>query len=279
VELWQGACTEAQVCNKTIGLDSPGPATDHELLQQALNEVPKEGGGQVWIVLIGHGTFDGKEAWYNLRGPDVSASELASWLQPFQRPLAVIDTTASSGPFINKLSRTNRVIITATRSGNEQNYTRFGEYFAEALKSSQADIDQDGQVSLLEAFLTASRQASEFYKVRGRLVTEHALLDDNGDGLGTPADWFHGLRATKKAKDGAALDGLLAQQFRLIPSPMERGLTPEQIAQRDELERAVLQHREKKSQIPEEDYYRELERLLLQLARFYGSSTNSGVSN
>jgi hypothetical protein len=177
------------------------------------------------------------------------------------------------------LSGTNRVIITATRSGNEQNYTRFGQYFAEALKNPQADIDQDGQVSLLEAFLTASRQAGEFYKVRGRLVTEHALLDDNGDGLGTPADWFRGLRATKKAKDGAALDGLLAQQFRLIPSPAERALTPEQVAQRDALEKAVLLHREKKAQMPEEDYYRELERLLLQLARFYTSTSTTNAAS
>ena len=100
-------------------------------------------------------------------------------------------------------------------------------------------------------------------------MTEHALLDDNGDGLGTPADWFRGLRAIKKPKDNAGLDGLLAQQFRLVPSQSERKLTPEQRSRRDTLERAVLLYREKKGQMSEEDYYRQLEHLLLPLARFY----------
>ena len=124
---------------------------------------------------------------------------------------------------------------------------------------SEADLDKDGQVSLLEAFLTASHQAAEFYKLQGRLVTEHALLDDNGDGLGTPADWFRGLRAIKRPKDNAALDGPLAHRFCLVPSPSERKLTPEQRSRRDALERAVLLHREKKGQLPDQDYYRQLE--------------------
>jgi hypothetical protein len=200
---------------------------------------------------------------------------LALWLQPFHRPLAVIDTSSSSAPFLTKLSATNRVIITATRSGHEQNFARFGQYFAEALTNPEADLDKDGQVSLLETFLMASRQAAEFYKLDGRLVTEHALLDDNGDGLGTPADWFRGLRAIKKPKENAGVDGLLAQQFNLIRNDAEQQLTAETRAQRDALERAVLLHREKKSQMPEQEYYQELEKLLLGLAHFYESNSPS----
>jgi hypothetical protein len=100
------------------------------------------------------------------------------------------------------------------------------------------------------------------------------LLDDNGDGLGTPAEWFRGLRATKRPKENAALDGLLAGQFHLVPSEAERKLSPEQRARRDALERAILLHREKKGQLAEDEYYRQLEKLLLELARFYAS--NSG---
>jgi len=220
-------------------------------------------------VLIGHGTFDGKQAKFNLRGPDVSASALALWLRPFRRPLVVINTAAASAPFLNQLSASNRVIITATRSGHELNYARFGHYLALSLTDPQADLDKDGQVSLLEAFLAASHQTAEFYKMQGRLQTEHALLDDNGDGLGTPADWFHGLRAVKKPKDDAGLDGLLARQLCLVPAEFERALPPEQRARRDELERAVLMHREKKSKMAEEEYYQQLEKLLLELARLY----------
>jgi hypothetical protein len=142
-----------------------------------------------------------------------------------------------------------------------------------------ADFDKDGQVSLLEAFLSASRHANEFYKAERRLVTEHALLDDNGDGLGTPADWFQGVRAIRKAKDDSQVDGLLAGQFCLVPSERESRLTAEQRARRDALERAVFQHREKKTQLPEEEYYRELERLLLELARACATHSSGSAQN
>jgi len=267
--LWQSACERAACRSITIGLEISAQTNDLGLLEQALAAEDKTTPAELWLVLIGHGTFDGKEARFNLRGPDLSASDLALWLQPFHRPLALINTASSSAPFLNKLSATNRVIITATRSGHEQNYTRFGQYFAESIANPKADLDKDGQVSLLEAFLMASRQVAEFYKAEGRLASEHALLDDNGDGLGTPADWFRGLRAIKKPKENAAMDGLLARQFHLIRSDAEAKLTDEQRARRDALEHEVLLYREKKSQLPEDEYYRELEKLLLPLARSY----------
>jgi len=223
----------------------------------------------LWLVLIGHGTFDGKEAKFNLRGPDCSASELAGWLQPFHRPVAVVNTASASGPFINKLSAPGRVVITATRSGNENNYARFGQYLAEAITDPEADLDKDGQTSLLEAFLIASRRVGEFYQLEGRLATEHALLDDNGDGLGTPADWFRGIRAVKKAKDGAALDGVRAHQFHLIRNEAERNLPPAVRLKRDELELEIARLREAKNQMDEDGYYSSLEKLLLQMARLY----------
>jgi hypothetical protein len=273
--LWQKACQQANLHAITIGLSSAAATNDYEELKQALLLEPNESSSELYLVLIGHGTFDGKEARFNLRGPDVSATELAGWLQPFRRPLAVIDTTSSSGPFLNKLSATNRVIISATRSGNEQNLTRFGQHFAEAITSTDADLDKDGQVSLLEAFLIASRRTSEFYKVEGRLATEHALIDDNGDGLGTQADWFRGLRAVKAPKDKAAVDGALAQRFHLLRSEAENRLTEVQRKRRDEIEQAVIQYREKKGKVPDDDYYRGLEKMLLDLARLY--ETNSAL--
>jgi hypothetical protein len=274
--LWEKACAQAQARERTLGLET-STTNDYDRLKATLADEPKDGAGVLWLVLIGHGTFDGKEARFNLRGPDVSATELALWLKPFHRPLAVIDTSSSSAPFLNKLSATNRVVISATRSGHEQNFTRFGQYFAEAISDPRADLDKDGQVSLLEAFLMASRQATEFYKVEGRLATEHALLDDTGDGLGTPADWFHGLRAAKRPKENAALDGMLARQFYLVPAAADQQLTPEQRARRDALERVVLLHREKKGSMAEDDYYRELEQLLLELAKFYSTNLNSAA--
>ena len=119
------------------------------------------------------------------------------------------------------------MVITATKSGYETNFARFGQYLAEAIADPHADLDKDGQVSLLEAFLTASSRVDEYYRTHSQLATEHALLDDNGDKLGTPPNWFHGVRATQRAKDGAALDGTRAHQLHLIPSDRERGIPVE----------------------------------------------------
>jgi hypothetical protein len=267
VLLWDRTCARAQAHVVRIGLAPTNVLSDHDLLKQALAAEQTNSIQPLWLVLIGHGTFDGKQARFNLRGPDVSDSELADWLKPFHRPLVVINCASASAPFLKTLSGSNRVIITATRSGNELNFARFGEHFARALGDPESDLDKDGQVSLLEAFLMASRRVAEFYQTEGRLMTEHALIDDNGDGQGTPADWFRGVRATKKAKDGASLDGARANQLHLVLSPEEQALPAELRARRDELELKVAKLRESKPRIREDDYYRELESILLDLAR------------
>jgi hypothetical protein len=273
---WAGALAKAAdkagAKQVAIGLQTNSTAADREQLEQALAAEPKDGAAELWLVLIGHGTFDGREAKFNLRSNDVAATELANWLQPFHRPLAVINTASASSPFLQKLSGTNRVVVTATRSGSEVNYARFGQYFSAAVGDLEADLDKDGQTSLLEAFLMASRRVKEFYDLEGRLATEHALLDDNGDGFGTPPDWFRGVRAVKSAKDGAALDGFRAHQFHLIRSEAERKLSPETRARRDALEFSISKLRETKRALPEEVYYEKLEALLLELARLYESA-------
>lgn len=268
-EAWAKVAAQAGAKHLAIGGEATAGEDDRTRLQRLLDAETKDGATELWLVLIGHGTFDGKEAKLNLRGPDVSATEFAAWLKPFKRPLAVVDTTSSSAPFMAKLAAPGRVVITATRSGYQQNYARFGKFLAEALPDPKSDLDKDGQISLLESFLSASHRTVEFYKTEGRLATEHALLDDNGDGLGTPADWFRGVNATKRAKDGAALDGLRAHQFHLVRSPSEQQLAPEIRARRDKLEQRVAELRDAKSKMPEGAYYRELEKVLLEIAALY----------
>jgi hypothetical protein len=266
---WRVACTRASTPCSVLGTDAATNAQDLVQLRAALAQTPKESLGPLWLVLLGHGTFDGKEGRFNLRGPDLTATELAELLGGFRRPVAVVVGASSSGPFLQKLSAPGRVVITACRSGYEQNYARFGGWLAEAIADPQADLDRDGQTSLLEAFLMASRRVAEFYASEGRLATEHALLDDNGDGRGTPADWFRGIRAVKKAADGAALDGPRAHQFHLLPASAEAALPPETRARRDALELALERLRERKSQLSEDLYYEQLERLLVELAALY----------
>lgn len=266
----QQACRTGGAHVSTIGLSS-NAVSDYDSVKAFFEAEPKTG-AELWLILIGHGTFDSKEAKFNLAGPDLSASELAQWLKPFSRPLAIINCASASSPFLNKLSGKNRVIVTATKSGFEQNFCRFGDYFSKAIADPAADLDKDGQTSLLEAFLSAAAATDEFYKTEGRLATEHPLLDDNGDGFGTPADFFRGVRSVKKPDGGRTIDGLRAHQFHLVRSDLERKLPHDVRVRRDDLELKAAQLRERKSELGEEAYYRQLEPMLLELARLYQSA-------
>ncbi len=281
--LWQEVARKGEFRVTILGLEPsdgavsedarPAAGTTNDLarLRLTLEREPKEGDAELWLVLIGHGTFDGREAHFNLRGPDLSASNLTTWLRPFRRPAAILNTASASAPFMKPLAAPNRVVVTATRSGFEQNFSRFGKFLAEAIADPAGDLDQDGQTSLLEGFLSASHRVAEFYQTEGRLATEHALIDDSGDGLGTPAEWFRGLRAVKQSKDGAALDGLRAHQFHLVRSTAELALSVEARARRDILEReiAAVRQTRRKTGVPEDAYFQRLEVLLLELARLY----------
>lgn len=277
-ERWAGQWEEATRKSgaKLIRLGSREAAkvegkSDRDLLKKSIESEACRCKERLWLVLIGHGTFDGRRAKFNLRGPDVTAAELAEWLSPCNRPTAIVNCASASGPFINRMSTPNRVVVTATKSGYEYNYARFGGYLAEAIAAQNIDIDKDEQVSLLEAFLAASARTAEFYEREARLATEHALIDDNGDGLGTPAEWFGGIRATRRARDGAAPDGLRANQCILLPSAGDRSMPAELRQRRDELELAVEELREEKTELDTDTYYARLEPIILELARLYES--------
>jgi hypothetical protein len=274
---WADAAKKGGADLVEVGRDAADPERDKERLQVALSKAAKEPARPLWLVMIGHGTHDGREAKFNLRGPDVTDAELAAWLAPCKRPLAVVDCSSASAPFLKKLSATGRVVITATRSGSENNFARFGDHLSASIADPGADLDKDGQTSLLEAFIAASHGVEEYYKQEARLATEHALLDDNGDGLGIPADWFQGTRATKSAKDGAALDGLRAHQWALVMSDAEKALPAEFRAERDKLELEVENLRAKKAALGEARYYAQLEPLLVQLARLYQGQAAAGA--
>ena len=267
--LWEEACSKAEARFISIGLNDGEDPNDRTTLQNTLARESQQSHAALWLVLLGHGTFDGRTAKFNLRGPDVSADDLAEWLQSSIRPLVIINTASSSAPFLNKLSAAGRVVITATKSGFEQNYTRFGQYLAEAMAQPDADLDKDGQTSLLESFLAASNHTQEFYSTGGRLATEYALLDDNGDGLGTRADWFRGVRPVQKAEGGASLDGYRAHQFHLVPSSAESKMPPQLRAERDRLELEVITLRDAKKSFSEDEYFSRLETLLCEIAKIY----------
>jgi hypothetical protein len=157
---------------------------------------------------------------------------------------------SASGEFIKPLSGRGRVVVTATRSGQEQNATRFPEHFIAALSSRDADADQNGRVSVLEAFDYASRLTAEQYKRAGRLATEHALLDDSGDGVG---------HAT--AERNTYLDSLSTEQ---AAANAETGRL---LRERERLEEEVEQLKARKGLLAEPEYEAELERIFVSLAK------------
>lgn len=272
-ERWVRAAKKADVATTEVGFDAATATNSLHQLKQALDAEPKQGWGDLWIVLIGHGTFNGREAKFNLTGYDLSANELAEWLKPFRRRLALINCASASGPFLKPLSGDRRTLIVATKNGAEQNFARYGDFLSASIDTPEADLDKDGQISLLEAHLTAAKRTADYYQLEQRLATEHCLIDDNGDGLGTPSDWFRGVRAVKRAKDGAEPDGLRANQLCLVPNGAERSLPPDLRSKRDQIELKIAQLREEKASLGEDAYYAKLELLLLELAKLYSSVT------
>lgn len=277
--LWRTAAEKGAAEIQVIGLGreaTPTAAnanTDAAMLRDA---IAAETAPELWVVLIGHGTFDGRVAKFNMQGPDFTDTDLAGWLAAYPGELTLINTASASGSFIREVSKPGRVVITATKNEAEVFFTRFGRFFAEAVGGSpEADLDNDQQISLLESFIFASKRVELFYRDDRRLATEHAILDDNGDGLGSRAEWFEGTTPTRAPADDAKPDGDLAGQKVLVKNAFERLLSPEQRRSRDELERRVLELRRSKSSLDEADYYGRLESLLLKLAKLYDGIEDS----
>ena len=253
-----------------LGSSSGDSASDHDLLKQAIEkESSLPADAELWFVLIGHGTFASNVAKFNLVGPDVSANELSEWIEPLKAKCVIINCSSSSGPFVTALGGKNRVVVTATRSGSEQNFSRFGTYLSEAIGSLAADVDHDQEVSVLEAFLAASSQTERFYREDARLATEHALLDDNGDRVGTGGDFYRGARPAKEPEPGKQVDGRIASRAILFSAPDAPKFTSEELAERQRIEEQIDALRTRKKQLTEEAYLAQLEPLCIELAKIY----------
>lgn len=221
----------------------------------------------LFVFFIGHGSFDGKEAKFNLVGPDLSALEYSNLLAtlPTKR-IVIFNLSSASGEFIKSLSAKGRVIVTATRNGQEQNATHYPEFLLRALDADDVDTDQDGHISILEAFNYANRLTAEFFTRAGRLASEHALLDDNGDGMG------------REKADGG--EGLLARATYLDSLNVEEAAanvaTAKMLRERTRLEGEIEELISKKSSLSETEYEANLERLFIELAKLNRSIKQAG---
>src|SRR5215216_1375677 len=221
----------------------------------------------LFVFLIGHGSFDGKESKFNLVGPDLSASDYNAMLSALPtRRVVVFNMASASGEFIKSLAAKGRIVVTATRNGQETNATRFTGFFIAALNANDADTDQDGHTSVLEAFVYANRLTGEFYKRAGRLASEHAMLDDNGDGVGhEKLEAGEGLLARATYLDSLSTDEAAAN-----------AATGRLLKERTRLEGEIEQLIARKANTPEAEYEASLERLFIELAKVNRSIKQAG---
>lgn len=271
VARWKEIASHKRAEVSVIGESIDARCSDLKLLQKELQR-ETDNITATWLILIGHGTFDGKTARFNLRGPDVTAEQLSEFCKPIQHPLAVMNCFSASGPFIEALSADKRVIITATKNGHEFYFSRFGGFLAETSTQEQTDLDHDGQISLLEAYLSACRATNAYYLQKGELATEHALLDDNADRSGTRGDQYQGLVKIPDLNSNTATlaDGHRAHQFILFSTHKVELLSREQKRKRDELEIKILELKQRKASFSSlNEYYLTLEPLMVQLSQIY----------
>jgi hypothetical protein len=237
--------------------------------QNILREIDRLGAAakpneQVLIILIGHGSGQGEDSKFNIPGPDITVKEFNTALLRFgAQRVAFLNLTTASGDALPVLSLPNRIVVTATKSAYERNESQFARFFVDALdKDGAADVDKDGRVSLLEAYRYAATETRRSYESDERLLTEHAQLDDDGNGKGSDLP------------DGrSAGDGLLSRRFFLDAGAGAGRATSSDprvnklYTDKFEVEDRIDALKQRKASMKEDAYYSELETLLVSLAR------------
>ena len=235
-------------------------------------------GDQLFVLLIGHGSFRSEESRFNLPGPDLTAADFDLLLQPFsEQQIVFVNASSASGNFLPVLSAANRIVVTATKSGYERNESQFGKYFVEAYAGDGADTDKNGRISVLEAFTYARVRVDGYYNEENILKTEHAILDDNGDGEGTHEPGLASAGQPKlHAKAGENEGDVASTVYLLGDAALAEGFSEADVAGDPELARLVEKKLElegrvqalrlQKDSMPEALYLAELENLLIELA-------------
>jgi hypothetical protein len=207
-------------------------------------------GDGVVVLLIGHGSFNGTQAAFNLPGPDLTVEEWAKLLGklPAQH-VAFVNTSSSSGAFLPAIAAPGRVVVTATKTGGERNETQFPEFFVAAFADPAADRDRNGHVSIGEAFEYAKAKVVQAFQQKGLLLTEHATLDDGGEGRLASAMFL----GTGRAEAELAVD---------TSDPAVKKLVDE----KDAIDREIAALKLRKSGMDEAQYDAAMEKLLTELA-------------
>lgn len=198
----------------------------------------------LWVIVIGHAYFDGQQSCFNIPGPDVNQDDFAGLFKDLDcRETVFWVTTPASGFYIRPLTGAGRVVISATEADREINETIFPHVMADVLAEPPAqtdlDVDSDGVLTLFDLYITVTRRIARTYIDDNTLPTEHALLEDNGDGRGSEVQRrFLSVELGGRLKEGESPrepgqteDGAVSTRIRLPGLAVE---TPEEAAESDE---------------------------------------------
>ena len=211
------------------------------------------------VVLIGHGTYDGVDAKFNLVGADLESAQWAELLTSLPGQVVIVNTSSASFPFIERLSGDRRVVITATDSIAQRFDTVFPEFFIKAFQGDTADIDKNSRISIWEAFAAATGEVRRYYQRRGQLSTERALIDDNGDGVGGDA-------ADSKSEDGSRASHVYLDRPLPGAAPTDEVLV-KLLQRRNAIQGELEELKIRRSFLKPDEYQKEFERLMVELAR------------
>lgn len=210
------------------------------------------------LMLFGHGNYDGEHYRFNTRGPDVTAAEIQQALQPLKASQQfLMFATSASGAVLDIFAQNDkdqqgseaanhysqRIVVTATKSGAEANAVQFPRYWSEVLAGQLADTDHNELLTVMEAYDAASQGVARHYDKRQLLATEHSRLMSDDESSIVLAR----LGSLRGQENNSEVNRLLDQ--------------------REQLEIEFNQVRETRDSKAESDYLDELEQVLLEIAR------------
>jgi hypothetical protein len=118
------------------------------------------------VYVTGHGYRKDMKSWFLMEEKNVSSEEYAKEMQKIKAGTIVsILDPCNSGGFANAMRSNRRAItVTDTDGGNETNCKYFAQAFWTAFSNNEFDINQDGKVSIKEAYDVAIREHKLHWK-------------------------------------------------------------------------------------------------------------------
>jgi hypothetical protein len=213
------------------------------------------------LYLMGHGSYDDFDYRFNIPGPDLTAAQFAEILSRIRcERQAVINMTSASGGALALWRKKGRVVITSTQAGQERNFSVFARYFVAALQEPAADADKNDAISALEAYRYTTREVARYYETQKRIATEHAVIEDKGDGDGV-------REATPENGEGLFAAIIPLRRLGAAQSALDSPETRELRARKRQVEEGIEELKYQKASMDSEKYMQQLEKFLVELSQ------------